>query len=264
MSSTDFFDEDLAKPRDFSASSFASTSSSGGTAASPTSISIQETAGGGNTQASGETEEGGRVVSDLDLARMSKHRDNLEDQATKTLTEIEQLKQRTDDLEVERRQLDDLRRKQDGYVNSKREVMQRLNQSVLAIEKEEVKASQMLDLYGDTRQRFRKMAAEIDAVNEGDWPDATMKDELSKAQDLVDSIRVESSKSLVKLDTFALQEGNSFTRVSDLGEKDAVSTSSERPFSYWLKVGLAISLPLSIFLSVTGVVAYFAVTQWIQ
>jgi len=251
VSNTDFFDEDLVKPR----------AGNGSKPLAP-SVTIEE---------SPQPQEVGngylaqdRVVSDVDLARMSKHRDTLEDQAAKTLTEIERLKQRTDDLEVERRQLEDVRRKQDSYVNSKREMMQRLNQSLLAIEKEEVKASQLLELYSDTRHRFREMLSCIEDVDESQWPEDTMKDELSKAQDLVDSIRVECSKALVKLDTFAADEGAGFGPAGPVGSgATGSSLGREHGFVHWLKVGLALSIPLALTMGIAGVAVYLAAVKWI-
>jgi hypothetical protein len=248
MSNTDFFDEDLVKPR--SESALTST------------VVIEETTRADDI--TGRVVQQDKVVSDLDLARMSRHRDQLEGQAAKTITEIERLKQRTDDLEHEKQQLSDLRKKQDSYVKSKREMMQRLNQSLLAIEKEEVKASQLVELYSNTRQSFRKMFGDIEGVDESQWPEDLMKDELSKAQDLVDSIRVECSKALVKLDTFASSEpAGGFSGPVSANSKHAGQTGQKHPFLYWLQVGLAISIPLAILVGGVGMLVFFAVTRWI-
>lgn len=239
MSTTDFFDDDLVKPR-----------ANGHASAEVSSVTLEEAA---------QTGVGPPQYSDKNLSRMARHRDQLEGQVADALTEIERLRLRQDDLEVEKRQLELLRKKQDGYVSAKRDVVQRLHQSMIALEKEEIKASQLTELYSNTRQSFRNMMEEIEGIDETSWPEEYVQEELHKAQDLIDNIRVECSKALVKLDTFS----NAGQARFGEGQANAAENKVQaRGFAYWLKVGLAISLPFAFIMGGVSVLLYFAITRW--
>ncbi|MFT5495417.1 MAG: chromosome segregation ATPase [Kiritimatiellia bacterium] len=238
MSTTDFFDDDLVKPR-----------TNGYAAPEVASVRVEEAPSGSRQPAQ----------SDNNLTRMARHRDQLEGQVATAMTEIERLRMRQDDLEIEKRQLEELRKKQDGYVRAKREMIQRLHQSLIALEKEEIKASQLTELYSNTRRSFRSMVEEIETVDEATWSEDDVQDELHKAQDLIDNIRVECSKALVKLDTFSNAGQARFGEGHTNTDAEQVATNG---FAYWLKVGLAISLPFALVLGGVSALLYFAITTW--
>ena len=85
MSTTDFFDDDLVKPR-----------TNGHGSAEVSSVTLEETP---------EVDLESPQYSDKNLTRMARHRDQLEGQVADALTEIERLRLRQDDLEIEKRQL---------------------------------------------------------------------------------------------------------------------------------------------------------------
>lgn len=202
-------------------------------------------------------------VGDVNLARMAKHRDQLENQVATTYQQIEKLRQKQEGLEVERRSLEDLRRKQDEYVKAKRDMVQKLNQGLIALEKEEVRATQMVDLYGNTRNSFKGMLAEIQAIDETGWEEEKLVEELDRSVDLVQAVRVETRKALAKLD--ALGGGAAEGPFSDDTQlRAAGNAASFTPpgFVYWLKTGAAMGIPLALLLGGVGFLVYFAATRW--
>jgi hypothetical protein len=92
------------------------------------------------------------------------------------------------------------------------------------------------------------MMTEIERIDETSWSDEQLQDELEQSQLVVDSIRVECSKALAKIDA-VVAEGRP-APVESHDTEDLPTPSSPPGFGYWLKVGLALAIPL--LLSLTG------------
>jgi hypothetical protein len=232
MSNTDFFDDDLVKRTP-----------------APGAGPVPGAAGAEDARASGSR--------DLNLTRMSRHRDQLEAQVAQTMQEIERLRQKQEDFENDKRRLEELRRKQDEYVRGKREIQQRLNQSLLSLEREEVRATQMAELVGSTRRNFKAMLEEVERIDESAWHDDGLHEDLAKAQDLISSIRLECEKSLAKLETFAPVS----SALPETGSR-GLSAPPERPlpsFGYLILAGIAMGVPLSLLVGGVSLLIYWIV-----
>jgi len=238
MADTDFFDDDLVKQPPLSR------------------------AGTGMADVSSSAKTASPAHRDSNLAKMARHREQLETQVASTLQEIERLRQRQEDFDMERRRLEDLRTKQDEYVRSKRDVLQKLHQNLLVLEKEEVRASQMAELYGATRSTFKSMLKEIEEIDESSWDPEDQQEDLTRAQDLVAAVRVETSKHLAKLDAFSGAVPASFTSADGTGKATSdTSGSPNRPsFGSAVTYGFALAIPFAILL-IIGTVAAWAIIQ---
>jgi uncharacterized protein YnzC (UPF0291/DUF896 family) len=230
MSSTDFFDDDLLKRPP----------PPGGAPAEP---------------GPGESRPG--ASRDLNLARMSRHRDQLEGQVAQTIKEIESLRQKQEDFENEKRRLEELRRKQEEYLRGKRDILQRLNQSLLALEREEVRATQLSELLAGTRKSFRDMLENVERIDESQWGDDNLHEDLSKAQDLIASVRVECEKALARLETFLPAHGPS---EPSAGKRvDSPDGSRAPSFGYLVLAGLAVGIPVSFLVGGVTLLVYWIV-----
>jgi predicted nuclease with TOPRIM domain len=170
------------------------------------------------------------------------------------MEELEKLRQRQEDLDRQRKDLEELRKRQDDYQRGKQEMSDRLNQSLVTLEKEELQASRLAELLGATRKRFKVMLGEVQALDEETWPEDAIRDELNKAAALVDDVRMEYNKAVAKIDAVS---GDAKTPPSAAAHPAVIFEESrraveeaEKGFGYWLKVGLAITLPLIVVLLV--------------
>lgn len=225
MSSTDFYDDDLVKHR---------------SAASRKTRGEPEPEG---NEASSETV--GRPVSDLNLSRMARQKENVEDHMAHAAQELERLRQRQENLEKERSALEELRRRQAEYERGKREILEHLNHSIISLEKEELHAENLLTLVTETRNRCRGWLGDIDAINEEDWPEDQFREELAKGLARIDDIRVEYNKSLSKIEAMHSEEKKSGISAPSYFE-DRAPEIREKTFGDWIKIGFAVSLPLII------------------
>jgi chromosome segregation ATPase len=229
MSDTDFFDDDLVKVNE----------SRGVPSDAPAPIDKRE--------------------AEVKMRRLNRERNKVEDQLANAEGEIERLRHKRDEQARVKEELESIREKQKVYETSKKTMLERLNKYLIGLEQEEVRTSRLTSLYGDTRKRFAGLLVEIEEIDETSWPEAEFHDELGTAQVLLDSVRVECSKSLAKIEAIQRDEDGLQIEGNPLGQP--ATAAQERPgFAYWLKVGLAISLPLVLALVGAGVLVYWLIS----
>ena len=233
MPNTDFFDDDLNRAED---------------AERRSKLAVGDVTRMGNE---GAAAEGVPIksVSDFALTRMTKHKQELDLKVSGANEELEKLRKRQGDLDRQRKDLEDLRKKQDDYTHGKREMMDRLTQSLVTIEKEEIAASRLAELLSATRKRFKAMLGDLQSIDEETWPEEGFRDELNKSSTMVEDVRLEYNKAVAKVDavnTAATATGNTSAVhpavIFEEGRRH--EEEPEKNFGYWLKVGLAITLPL--------------------
>jgi chromosome segregation ATPase len=234
MPNTDFFDDDLMKQH---------------SAARRVKLDAVGETGDVVGELSGAEEGSVRSVSDFNLTRLAKHKQEVSDQAAAASHELEKLRKRQEDLEREKRELEDLRRKQDDYERGKREMVDRLNSSVTSLEKDELEAERLAELLGATRKRFKNLLMDIEAIHEENWPEAQMRDELAKALNVLEDARLEYNKTMTKIEALSGDARKISAEIRPVifeEGKGSVRRDSDQQFGFWLKVGLAASLPLMI------------------
>lgn len=196
-----------------------------------------------------------KSVSDFTLTRMTKHKQELDQKVAGANDELSKLRQRQEDLDRQRKDLEDIRKKQDDYTHGKREMVDRLTQSLVTIEKEEIAANRLAELLSATRKRFKAMLGDLQAIDEETWADDAFRNELNKASTLVDDVRLEYNKSVARIDAVSTATpatgGTGAAHPAVIFEEGRrYDEEPEKNFGYWLKVGLAVTLPLIIALLV--------------
>ncbi len=235
MSSTDFYDDDLVKHR--SAVSRKTRGESEPDSTEPKTDTVT------------------RPVSDLNVSRMARQKEHVEDHMAHAAQELERLRQRQENLEKERSALEELRRRQAEYERGKREILEHLNHSIISLEKEELHAENLLSLVTETRNRCRGWLGDIDAIHEEDWPEDQFREELAKGLARIDDIRVEYNKALSKIEAMHSEEKKSAIHPPSFFEEQAPQ-APEKSFGDWIKIGFAVSLPLMITLMILWLLFY--------
>ncbi len=248
MASTDFFDDDLIKQRDA-----AKKIRLGGASDEPV----------GSLSDAGDSDEVPvRPVSDFNLTRMAKHKHEVNEQMATAMQELERLRKRQEDLEREKRELEEMRRKQQDYDAGKREMIGRLNESLIHLEKREMKAEQLCELLGSTRKRFKALQGDIESLSEEAWPEDQVRDELGKALAVLDDARLEYNKAMAKIDAITGDgQASESSQPSVMFEDRRAHDAVEKNFLYWFKAGAAFTLPLMAFLLVISLVYFILNTM---
>ena len=194
-------------------------------------------------------------VQELNLTPLTRRKEKINSQVATRLDELERLRTRQQSLEHEKSALEHLRTNQEKYEVGKRELIDHLDQSLVAIEREEILLNQQIELLAGTEKRFKEMVSELRSFNEEEWPTDSngFRDELSKTLAVVENMRKEYHKSLSRLDAVRVSKDSKKKDIfTELPDESVV----KRSFAEWCMVGLAVNLPLVIVLVVLIVVLF--------
>jgi len=237
MSDTDFFEQNVVERR--------STKGAGG----PAAMDVVRPVGAEALP--------NRPVSDLNLARMTRHREEMNSQVASAKLEIEKLKLRQNALEREKQNVEELGQQQEAYEGGKQQLIDRLSASLVSLEKLEEQAVRMSELYAGARERFVEMRKEVQRINDSTWSDQDFRQELGKALVRIDEIRKEYVRTQAVIEAAGgPSEGAVKSAPAGGAEDDALETAG---FGVWLQRGLAFCLPLIVALLAAALVVAVAV-----
>ncbi len=192
-----------------------------------------------------------RPVSDLTLTHLARHKQEVTEQMVDKAQELDRLRARQEELERERRALEEMRHKQEAFDSGRRELKGRLNESLVRLEKETLQTERLGQLLEETRRLFRERLDEVSALNESQWEDEHLLDELNKALVLLDNVRSDYNKAMAKIEAIHPQgavSSSALPRPLSFGDGAAAAPEGGRGFGYWLRAGLAFTLPLMVLL----------------
>ncbi|MDD4871410.1 MAG: hypothetical protein PHR77_12700 [Kiritimatiellae bacterium] len=178
------------------------------------------------------------------LGKMAKKKEEMSHHAANAAQEIERLKLKQEELEREKNALEELTRKQDQYDHDKQEIIEKLERSIVAMEREESQATRMVELLSESRTRFKNTLTEIRSINEEMWGDHNVNDELNRSAALIETARMEYKKALAKIEATNLHIGTGESGQKTVLDDMGFESSDEKGFGYWLKIGFAVTLPL--------------------
>lgn len=201
-----------------------------------------------------------RAISGAGIGHMARHKADVNDGMVKAINEIEQLRRRQRELEEEKGRLEELGQKQTEYEHGKRELIDRYNEGIIALEKKEVQTSQLSELLVATRSRFRTVLEEIEDLDEDRWADERFRDELFRALVVIDDARMEYNKALAKIDILEGKGDSVLERNPIVMERAVQDGVAQMGFGSWIKVGFAVTLPFMVLL--LAVLAVYYILLW--
>ncbi len=185
--------------------------------------------------------------SETSAERLLRQKEQIANKVADSAEEIERLRIRQEELEHEKTSLEELNRKQDEYARSKKDIIENLSRNIILMEKDEVRATRMVELLSASRSRFKDILTEIRDIQEERWGEDGFEEELDKALALIESARMEYSKAIAKVDAESWQKGGGQTQLSTL-EDAGRSSIANKGFLFWVKIGFAITLPMALFI----------------
>lgn len=163
--------------------------------------------------------------------------EDLNNQVQRTEEQILVLRRQQDALEQEKRELEDLGRKQEQFQTGRADLVEKLARSLAVLDREISDAQKRGALLQDIRASFGQHLDILDAINAKNWNPADLHRELTKALGAVDDARSDYVRSFPKIRP---------DRAADLADGDAGSADPAlgKDFIYWLQSGFAFTLPL--------------------
>jgi hypothetical protein len=158
----------------------------------------------------------------------------------------QQLKRQLEVIERQKRELEELSRRQEQFNNGKSEYVDKLTRALVVVEREAFEANKRVELLEAIRQSFAGHLANLEAINPKSWEGLDIKTELTRALAAVDDARAEYSKSLPKVS--AGSSTSDHMDADDAGHSHHYEGGAPaNDFLSWLKVGFAFSIPLIVF-----------------
>ena len=166
--------------------------------------------------------------------------EQLDMQVQKAQEQLLSLKRQQDSIEKQKRELEEMSRRQDQLHLGRTEMIEKFTRASVVLERETFEAQKRVDLLRDIYESFNQHLHVLESINPKGWEGTDIARELSKALSAVDDARAEYTKSLPKI--------QSDVPIAQLGADEVTYADvTEHSFIYWLKSGLAFTLPLLIF-----------------
>ncbi|VVM04956.1 hypothetical protein MAMC_00327 [Methylacidimicrobium cyclopophantes] len=173
-------------------------------------------------------------------------------QAQEVLLDLER---RREEIERQKRQLEELRKKQRDFEVGHREVTEELTRSIALLERQEEDGQRELEDIRSVRKTLAGQLASLEALEPSAWEPANLADELAKALALVDQSRAALRQAQGRIDRLRLSSPEQEGAQGRAAE--GVPEDLDEGFGFWRKVasGFAYSLPL--ILSLLGVALFW-------
>jgi len=167
--------------------------------------------------------------------------EDLGEEVQKTNTELEKLKRQLEDIEKQKLRLEELKRRQDELEIGRSDMLDKLTRSLVTVQREAVEAQRRLEQLNIIHNSFTQHLRGIENINPKVWGANELPRELSKALSAVEDARADYIKAQAKISVDVPVESSAAATGSYEPE---YGYADERGFSYWLKNGIAFTLPL--------------------
>jgi predicted nucleic acid-binding Zn-ribbon protein len=167
--------------------------------------------------------------------------EELQNQVKRAQSELMQLRERQSQIEKEKLRLEELTRKQEELENGRGEMADKLSRSIILLQRETEEAQRRLEQLNGIQESFSEHLRNLEDINPKLWNGRDLPKELTRALGTVDEARSAYARSHAKIAPSLDAEG-----VSHPGDEEGMffQESSDMGFVYWLRNGLAFTLPL--------------------
>ena len=165
--------------------------------------------------------------------------EELESQVKRAQSELLQLRQRQDEIEKEKQRLEDLTRRQGDLERGRAEIADKLSRAIILVQRETEEAQRRLEQLNNIQDSFAEHLRNLEEINPRSWNGRDLPRELTRALGTVDEARSAFARSHAKIAPIEAPEAGFTAEATSLyGE------GVDQGFAYWLRSGLAFTLPL--------------------
>ena len=180
-------------------------------------------------------------------------RNRVEDDESRTSDELERIRKRSEEVERQRQALRSLRGKQTEFDRTYRELTERLKRHIVLLRTEEEQASRAATVCHETRHRFEGLAAELERIDPNSWSEETLDNDLTQALAQIESANAVFRKGADRVAAIGWRPDETKPARNDGLLADVVETP--RRFGEWLRIGFALTLPLTLLLLLLTIAA---------
>ena len=174
--------------------------------------------------------------------------EHLDSQVQKAHEQLLALKQQQERIEKQKRELEELSRRQGELEQGRTEMTDKLTRSLVILEREGYDTQKKLEQLRATRESFGQHLQLLEAIDPKDWNPAELHKELSRALSTVDDARADFSQQRSRLYAGTSEE-SSDVALPEVAP-DYYGIGGGRTFGQWVQIGLALTLPLIVFICI--------------
>ena len=155
------------------------------------------------------------------------------------------LKRQQEQIERQKRELEELSRRQEELEGGRADMIEKLTRALVVVERQTTDAQKRVEQLRSTSESFGSHLHALEAINPKNWPSADLQRELSRALGAVDHARTEYNQQKARFASESAEGGEGAANPGE-GYDEMFGDAADHSFLYWLKAGVAFTLPLVI------------------
>ena len=169
--------------------------------------------------------------------------EHLDSQVQKAQEQLLSLKRQQDVIERQKRELEELSRRQEQLQAGRAEMIDKLTRALVIVEREEFETQRRAQMLSGIKESFTLHLQYFESLDLKGVEGQDLSKELTRALSALDDAKAEYSRTIPRI---ASPESDGTEIASELGHSNYGAEPAGRDFNYWLKAGLAFTLPLVI------------------
>jgi DNA repair exonuclease SbcCD ATPase subunit len=165
--------------------------------------------------------------------------EELQNQVKRAQSELLQLRQRQDQIEKEKQRLEELTRRQEDLERGRNEIADKLTRAIILVQRETEEAQRRLEQLNNIQDSFAEHLRNLEQIDPKSWHGRDLPRELTRALGTVDEARSAYARSHAKIAPIDEADPEQLHAVGGF-----LPDTAEQGFAYWLRSGLAFTLPL--------------------
>ncbi|MCX7887673.1 MAG: hypothetical protein N3B01_10545 [Verrucomicrobiae bacterium] len=144
------------------------------------------------------------------------------------------LRRQQQELERQKADLEDLRRKHQQYSSGRQEMIEELTRALVLLEREQINAQRQIELCIATRESFSAALEQLRNIRDDEWTSENLRTELSRALAVIENARAELHRARARLECLNPKLATAAVKPAGVAAE----------FVRYLWLGFAASLPL--------------------
>lgn len=173
--------------------------------------------------------------------------EHLDEKVQQAAQQEQELKRRLEAIERQKRELEEMSRRQDALNTGKAEMLDKMTRALVVLEREIFDATKRVETLQTIQDSFRSHLDVMDGINPKSWEGLDLAKELTRALGALDDARAEYSKCYPKISVQPAVGTSGSDSIDEGYVTDYSVTGDGKDFLSWMKIGLALTLPLIIF-----------------
>lgn len=183
---------------------------------------------------------------------------NYNDRLKEAQDQLELLREQAELVEREKRELEELSQLQEAFLKGRDELIDSLSTTSDRLRHEAVDARRRAEDYDDATESFDHHLSIISALRPESWDRSELREELAQALSLVEDAQQDFSGRMKQIEPGLHAPSKPIIgSATPSPVRSPMSATGPQDFSYWLRSGLAFTLPLLVLGVIALTIVYF-------